>query len=266
MHAETERRVLRPLFERQEADFIGWDEPSPLRPGSLLKTGKTSYFENWLESARCLIQSTLYEKENVLLVAHSFSCQPIKFLAKEFQDQISGLVLLAPGLDLYSVQKKIIGLSIEDFLAHGSTERTVKVSEMKKHLLDSKSCFDECIQQGLALALENESLFDHYWVNHVAKARYFETLAESHWQLDLDRFFGVLKDYSNHWWTQVEKEKFMSRCLIVLGLNDPLYETACESDRARSDCPFHRAISFKESGHFPQLEEPELFVKEILSF
>lgn len=194
-------------------------------------------------------------------MTHGFSTLPILKMVESQNLKVDRLVLISPFVDIYAYQRRLVELSVQDFLRL----KDIPVASQLKILFEqSHELFDHPMQQALQIAFHNPCLFDHFWQDLNHRDVWFMNMEERESQLDLVSWQAVNQDLVQ----VVDRLKLLNKVSIpttvILGERDHIVK-ARDIDEALSPLLEHFEIKiFPRAGHFPHLESPDRFVSHLI--
>jgi len=236
-----------------------WDEPSQLRPD-----GDTFFaeraFHNWLFSASQFLNNSLVDCRMRGVVTHGFSTLPILKMVESQNLKIDHLVLVSPYVDIYAYQRRLVDLSIKDFL--GLKEMPV-VTQLKNFFGQSRQLFDWPMQQALQIAFHDPCLFDHLWYDLNYRDEWLGHMEDREAQLDLVSWQAVNQDIVQVGERLKIDQPLKVPALIIVGESDPIVKTKALDQMLSPLLANYQVKVFPRAGHFPHLEQPDQFVKAL---
>lgn len=255
LNSECERRVLDPLLRGAGIECTFWNAPSNLRPDGDAFWADAA-FAGWLDSLERALSA---EKAPVGLIGSSFGALTALHLLQRRPQDVGELVLSAPAIDLFGALTGMMRYAAQDF-AKSAPEKAAKMNEF----LDStRSILDPAMQQGLALAGEDPTLFANYWANGEKLAAWDAVLAEPCFGFDAEMHGAVLVDYASGRYS-LEGALPDRPVKVVYGEKDAAVDSAATTSWLRARFSTVKDWKFDQSSHFPHVEEPGKFL-EVLS-
>jgi len=253
MNSFGEEEILRPLFEERGASIEFWNEPPVTSPGGA--------FRNLTQSVRERLALLKRGGQPVHVIAHSFGANAACHVLLEEPDLADALTLVAPALHFREELSNILNLALDDFRASSP-----KVAlELEELITTSKSFYDKPMRKAVDLAAQDPNLFNHYFFNKDALARYFGVWGKRGAGLDLNAFHEVTQDYGASLDVSASSRRLSLPTTLVSGSHEAVIDGRKELTTCQNLFSNFSAVEFPSSGHFPHLEEPEKFVSLLLS-
>ena len=254
-----DQSMLAPALSRGELGMEFWDEPSPLRPdGHTFFTNRA--FHNWMFSASQFLNESLSRYSEVGVITHGFSTLPILKIIESQNLKVDQLVLISPYVDIYSYQKRLVQLSIQDF---ARLEDTPSASQLKLLLGQSRELFDWSIQQALQVSFHNPYLFDHFWQDLDLRDLWLLNMEDKESQLDLVSWQAVNQDLVQVMGRLGLDSPLSISTTVIIGERDPICKEALVQKELSKLLNRFEVRVFPNCSHFPHLESPDLFVSQI---
>ncbi len=244
LNSEPEKRLLSSHLKEFKTHF--WNEPSELRGQKI----STNAYQDWLNSIKKM------QPENSILIANSFGSLGALHLIEQ-EIKLKKIVFLSPTIQLHQVFLKMIELAIFDFQKRNDD----KANEIQKLKNTISSFYDSSMQKALDLTFQDPDLFPHYWQNYKILGEWGAILGEQEFQFDFQSQKAVLNNLKDKF-TELPSLKSNARVTVIYGENDPVWLDSNISlfQSMFKDIKFHK---FEDCGHFPHLENKELFIKVI---
>jgi pimeloyl-ACP methyl ester carboxylesterase len=254
----SEKKLLEPLFQRENAAIDFWNEPSLFRPKGEAFSEKNA-FSNWYHSLGRKLEGYRKLEQKVAIIGHSYAANGLVRVLDEYSDVVSGVTIISSALNIYDTYKRIALLGRD---LH-QKENQEKAREIDLALSASKTFFDPPLVQAIILAAELPTLFDYYWTNKTQMVRAREAATEAEAQFDFQSFMSVNSDLAAHL-SQPKILAFDGLVRVVFGENDPIVKMEREKAILISTFKNLELHRFKESSHYPHLEDSERFLEVVL--
>ncbi len=251
----AESRILGPILTRAGLETAFWNEPSSLRAEGEAFRQDGAYRE-WVMSAQRALDRAAIPGVPVVLMAHSFAIHAALELADRQAERLVGLVALAPSLDLNAVYRAVLSLARADF-ARNEDHRADLIEQC---LRDSTTLFDACMVEGLAIAAQSHTLFDHYWTCRQSQRATAEARNIPEAQFDGESFFAVLSDYARTTASRRSPPSVDVPILAVFGEDDPISPEGLHAPLLRSRATDVRSRTFAGASHYVHLEKPSEWI------
>ena len=229
--------------------------PSYYNQPSLFREGREYIdFDHAFKQMVSTLEDFLKQSQPELIVSHCYGMWPLLYALDSLEEYELPIILLAPAVDLLQSDLNLLRVVSNDFLGKGDKRH----DEVDVCIANASDVFDEWIQQGYKLALEDPDLFQNHFVDHKYIMDYLMHLTDPKWQIDAELMFAVRK-------TQGECrdifQKVFSEIHIVYGKHDRVikYEESLVPDSTLLKA---KSVNiFNESGHFPHIEETQKLLK-----
>jgi pimeloyl-ACP methyl ester carboxylesterase len=250
----AEQAILGPLIDARGHEMVFWNEPSRLRPqGDPFEA--TGAFAHWLHSAeQCVLRAA--SSGPVYLIAHSCSVTAALEIARRHARSLAGLVLVAPGLDMFAAYCNVLRLGRED-LADTLPEVASSLGEC---LSRTRRVIDDALREGLLLVLRDERLFGHYWADADQFRASMAAMARPDAQFDLDSFFGVLTDCGERGGSLLSTAPVTTSTLVLFGVLDRITTVADQRPVVEAAVPHADIRVLDGCSHYLHLDRPDEFV------
>ena len=250
LNSNPERNILKPLIEVQGHELLFWNEPSLLR-GQICDQDHA--YQYWLNSlSNFIIKNS--GQEQVAIIAHSFAAFAINDILPEVGTKIGKLILIAPVFDLMKLDQNLIDLAIRFHARDANIAGIVELEELKRNMPDN---FNEKRFSIILKAIGHEEVLPSYWHNKKVSALYNQFFVEDQYQFDLQSFKAVRQTITH----EKVRNRFSGTVKIYYGALDPVARLEQDYALLMDLYPNHRLLIGKESGHYPHIEEQELFSK-----
>lgn len=201
------------------------------------------------------------------VLGHSFGGQLGLYYALEYPGTVNGLILESPGLDWdYTLKNHLEKMAVE-FLAEGMPEmakKCWKLSAEEMNTNDKMHAFLEA-KQPLGARWDRKSIYSE------DKKDYFERMV-SESGLPIENFQQV--------WTHAiklldEGVVYRSMLPVLKDLDVPTllllgkFDDVTTSEQVRTfveNVKLGEVVVFEKSGHFPRIDEPELYAQKVIGF
>ena len=258
LNSFAENAILGPLLAKEGSQAYFWNEPSSLRPNGKFSS-RPRNFQTWLAALEDEFSSFSAEHGKIHIVAHSFGAHGAVYLSHKFSNQIAQITLVAPGLETYECQKNVSRLCIEDF----KISAPEKAKLLERYLLQSRTVFDQFMAQAFQLALQNEKLMTHYWVDRAKMLAWAVHLGSAEAQMDIESLFGIPSTFDTGHLDPDKHPVSAIPVLILFAEIDPVITRQKETALARILFQDMREVTILRTSHFLHLEQPEEFVQSI---
>lgn len=256
LNGNGERELLTASYRAAGLDLVAWDEPSSLRPDpSEPAAERANAFERYLLSAERSF-TRLSANGPLGVMAHSFGAFAACHVASRHPGAIRALVFVSTALSSPHADRNMLGIAARDFEAAGDPRAAV----IRQTLASYSGRFDERTEIGFRAVVEDERLFDAYWHDKDAMARFLACYAPPRFGLDLEGFFQVRRagPHLPHGPIDVP-------ATLILGRRDVIVSGEAETALLRGLFPRLTIHVLEESAHYPHVEEPDLVLSIVSS-
>ncbi len=257
LNSFPEQNLLKEIFLANGMEGVFWNEPSDLREGADVFHTEQA-FTRWKQSLQDQVNKF---DEKVIIIASSFGALGCLHCLDDIESKIEKIVFISPAIFLQEVYSKMMKLASEDFKSLGHTENHAL---LEAYLHDTQSLYDEPMKAGLELTFQDPKLFLHYWRDHNKLASWAKLLEPPEYQLDFksqDAVLSELKKIPFPLTTTYPNLKLD----ICVGADDPVYLKEKNEQLLSKHFPNITYHLFKESAHFPHIEEKNKFIQVIKS-
>ena len=250
----AEQAILGPVVQARGHEIAFWNEPSGLRPeGDPFEVDGA--FERWLASAeRFMLRSA--SSGPVHLIAHSCSVHAAIEIARRHPASLAGLVLVAPGLDMFTCYTNVLRLGQEDL----SDTLPAVASSLGDCLGRTRHVLDEAMREGVLLVLRDERLFTHYWADADQFRASMAAQARPDGQFDLDSFLSVLTDFGQRGPTLLSNAPVTTPTLVLFATADRVTTAAEQRPVVQAAIPHADIRVLDHCSHYLHLDRPDDFV------
>jgi pimeloyl-ACP methyl ester carboxylesterase len=254
--ARAEAAVLGPRLTTLGVRGEFWEEPYRSDP----RPGVPPVLEDYVESlARALRRASRFS--DLVVACHSLSVHLLLILAERDLLPPARHVLVAPALVPFESHCRVLRLAAADF------ERTAPehAARIQQALAETRTLFDEPMQEGLHIAAEDPALFTHYWRDESAFRAFVRTVQEPGGEFRADAYLSVLGALACHdAGTAAASSARRLTPTIVLGAADPVIDAILTLQHARELFQHVADVQvFAGCGHWPHLEQPDTFASLI---
>ena len=245
-----EKSLLVPAFQAEGLALVTWDEPSNQRPNSP-RFKSDNAFQNYLDEAEVFLSH--YYGLPLTLIGHSYGAHPVAIWQIGIPLRSRRLSMLALRFALSPADANIFKIAIADFKKEGDPRATA---------LEEISCkltgkFDANTLSGYEIAAADPALFTHYWVNKTRMMQ-FLPLYQGPDALDLNAFVGIRMSHA-----PIEVKLSAIPTVAIFGKQDRVISNSHELAVLRDRCSDLTTYEFKESGHYPHIEETARFIEVV---
>ncbi|HLE12420.1 MAG: hypothetical protein A2504_01420 [Bdellovibrionales bacterium RIFOXYD12_FULL_39_22] len=221
-----------------QSNIFFWHEPSVNRG---YKHSSLSPYEAWFDSAKNSITH-----KNTILIAHSFAAIAALSLCQELSSSIKKLILIAPAIDIFHVDKMIFSLVAN-----------IKNSDFLKNARSDFFNLDAFLQVADYPHLER-----HYWANKLAMEQYWSINSSSpQWQFDVTSFIGVRQTLNVQLPSNIN-----TPTMAIYGAHDEVVNFHHQNNLIKKIASNYKSVIFANSAHFPSLEESDHFIHTLQNF
>jgi pimeloyl-ACP methyl ester carboxylesterase len=256
----AEQAILGPLFHAAGHEIVFWNEPSRLRSDGDPFQAADAY-TRWLESAeRCVLRSAA--PEPVHLIAHSFAPHAAVEIARRHAHRLASLTLVAPSANLLATYRNVLELASEDL-------REVKpdvAAAIEACHARTRMILDEAMREGILLALQDERLFTHYFVNAEQLQAVAAAQARPEAQFDVESMLAVLADFGTHGPSIAPTPPVTTPCLILFAVQDVVSPSDEHQAMVLAAIPGAHIVTMDGCSHYPHLDRPQPFVDVVVGW
>lgn len=155
-----------------------------------------------------------------------------------------------------------MALAVKDF----AVSAPKKAEQLTQLLQEARGVFDRPMEEGIQLALQNERLLTHYWVDSEAREDFFDVLSAPETTFDVPALLSMLREFEQTRMRHLEQLQGLEvPAIVIFGEQDPISVPDKELAIARRLFSDVRVEYFAASGHWPHVERPHDFVNLLLS-
>lgn len=254
LNPEAERQLIGGTLRSAGVNVAFWEEPSRLRPEGRFPAG--GGWKTYIASAEAyLLEQT--ENGPAALIGHSFGAQAALRLASSHRDRVSGVVLIAPTLDLVMADRLMLGVARRDFEADGDS-RGEELAELIERV---DPTYDESAARAFQLALGDAKLFDSYFCDKEAASEYLSKMFAPGYGLDFDEYMEVRRSIDFTPPAPVEQP-----LLAIFGDSDPILPLQATLQMLRSIAGRPTVVEYANAGHCPHVEHRARFAADVREF
>lgn len=268
--ANPEKNMLFPFLQSLGYAPMAFTPPHPFNQNTAEHFPAFRPYQIYLEKltdtfARLAME---FPHKKWVICGHSFAVHPIIFLAKKFPSKIKKIILISPGLDLESADKRILNLAYQGFMTKGqwalarndlATARIEfdKADKLKNYLDHLLPGFGQDKIAAYTLASEYQELFSHYWVNPNTMLEYFSFLTGEH-AFDPNAFMLLRKDLAENPITLTLKP-INIKTEVFFGQDDPVIGFENEIHFLKNKFRRTSIRIVPNSKHYSHIENKEIF-------
>jgi pimeloyl-ACP methyl ester carboxylesterase len=193
-----------------------------------------------------------------ILVAHSFGMWPTLEAMNNLDKRNIPLVILAPTLDLVECDRNLMKIVLGDFQVKGDE----RAEEIRRYINSGEKIFDEYFEQGYKMALEDPDLFQNHFVNKRLMMDYLLYFARPESQIDAEMMFATRKCPID---IEMLLGQEMTNLTLIYGALDRIVSYKSRMAVDKDILKAKESIVFKNSGHFPHIEETLKFIEVLKS-
>lgn len=238
-----EKNLLQSRFQDLDIDLKLWNESTNL-------VLRENAFETYLKSAEQFLFEN-YSGEPVILLGHSFGSHPACYLAQKHPDKVTKIVLIAPDLDLASVDIAMFTVVMNDYKKHGD-DRWLGLQEVLKNFSPK---FNQNSEVGFGLVAQNPRLFDYFWSNKERMGSFLQFYAAPGCGIDIDSYFVLRNSHP-----KVHFSNSQVPAVAIFGKNDQFISRGKELVQLWERFSSVDVYEMEDSGHYPHIEETDKFL------
>lgn len=197
----------------------------------------------------------------VHLIAHSFSTVTALWLAHQSKALLDRMTILTPALHMRDSFCRILEFAREDF-QNLQDPRALELSAITQL---RPLMFDQNMQKGYEIALQDPRLGDRYWKNSEARSLWEKDLMLPGGGYDLQTSIAVLQGLNSLSLHSLMRPLDLP-VQLIFGAEDRIIFMNREVTSFQGFCSQLTYQSIAGTAHFPHLENPELFFEALLSF
>jgi pimeloyl-ACP methyl ester carboxylesterase len=249
-NSRGEERLLAPAFRQKSWEILFWNQIPP--------SNKDRAFTELLNQVHGTIETQVQKTGPVRAIAHSFAAHPLLRLAARHPEYFLDLTLIGPTLDLFDLCKNILGLASKDFHALKESGRE---KEVQQALRETQRLFDPAMRAGFKHVVEDSLLLGHYFSNQKVCESFVQVWADLGLSIDEISFFSVMDELAAMTDYKDGLTEIRVPTRVLWTLRDPVVLRANQEPVMKKIAPHAKAHVFEESGHYPHLEQTDLFMK-----